>query len=73
MSEIVATEDTLHGKPRVKRTRVAAETLYELHILKGMSVKQISGQYPSITVEDVEAAVEYVENRESEDRASAIA
>lgn len=62
MSEIVSTEDTLHGKPRVKGTRVGAETLHELYTLKEMGLEEIADQYPSITVEDVETAVEYMKN-----------
>lgn len=62
MSKIVSTEDTLHGKPRVKGTRVGAGTLYELYTLKEMSLEEIADQYPSITVEDVETAVEYMKN-----------
>ncbi len=62
MSEIVSTKDTLHGKPRVKGTRVGAETLYELYTLKEMTVEEIAEQYPDVSVEDVEAAVEYMKN-----------
>ena len=62
MSEIVSTKDTLHGKPRVKGTRVGAETLYELYTIREMTLEEIANQYPSISVEDVEAAVEYMKN-----------
>ncbi|MFB6144480.1 MAG: DUF433 domain-containing protein [Candidatus Nanohaloarchaea archaeon] len=64
MPKIVSTEDTLHGKPRVKDTRVGAETLYELYTLKEMTLEEIADQYPNITVEDVETAVDYMENTE---------
>jgi len=37
-----------------------------------MTFEEIAEQYPSITAEDVEKAVEYME-RQEEDRASAIA
>lgn len=62
MSEIVSTEDTLHGEPRVKGTRVGAETLYELYTLKEMTLEEIADQYLGITVEDVEKAVDYMKN-----------
>jgi len=61
MTCIVRTEDTLHGKPRVKGTRVGARTLYELHILKQMSLEEVADSYPHISVEDVKAAVEYMD------------
>jgi len=70
MSKIVKTEDTLGGKPRVEGTRVGAKTLYELHIHKDMKFEEIAEQYPSITAEDVEKAVRYIE-RQDKDRASA--
>ena len=73
MTEIVKTEDTLHGKPRVEGTRIGAKTLYDLYTLKEMSFEEIAEQYPSITAEDVETAVEYMKKQEDEGRASAIA
>lgn len=72
MSDIVSTKDTLHGKPRIKGSRVNAETLYELHKIREMTLEEIAEQYPSISVEDVEAAVEYMKN-EKDDRASVTA
>jgi len=72
MSEIVKTEDTLHGKPRVEGTRIGAKTLYELYKLRDMSFDEIAEQYPSITAEDVETAVEYMKKQDG-DKAAAIA
>ena len=64
MSEVVSSEDKLHGKPRVKGTRVGTRTLYELYALKEMTMEEIADQYPGITVRCVEAAVEYMKNEE---------
>jgi len=72
MSKIVKTEDTLHGKPRVEGTRIGVRTLYELHTLRDMSFEEIAEQYPSITVEDVKTAVEYVQKQDG-DTAAAVA
>lgn len=72
MTEIVKTEDTLHGKPRIKGTRVGVKTVYELYTLKDLSKKEISMQYEPITQEDVEAAIDYMENK-GESKTSAIA
>ena len=72
MANIVKTEDTLHGKPRVEDTRIGAKTLYDLYTLRDMTFEEISEQYESITVEDVEAAVEYMKKNEG-DKAPAVA
>ena len=64
MSKIVKSEDTLHGKPRVEGTRIGVKTLYDLYTLKDMSLEEIADQYSSITVEEVESAVDYVEKRQ---------
>lgn len=72
MSKIVKTEDTLHGKPRVEGTRIGAKTLHELYTLRDMTFEEIAEQYSSITVEDVEAAVEYMK-KQDESRSSAMA
>jgi uncharacterized protein (DUF433 family) len=72
MTEVVKTEDTLHGKPRIKGTRVGVKTIYELYTVKEMDKEEVSNQYNSITQEDVEAAIDYVE-KTGESKASAIA
>lgn len=72
MANIVKTGDTLHGKPRVEGTRIGAKTLYELYTLRDMSFEEIAEQYPSITAEDVETAVEYMK-KQDEDKTPAIA
>jgi uncharacterized protein (DUF433 family) len=72
MVNIVKTEDTLHGKPRVEGTRIGAKTLYDLYTLRDMTFEEIAEQYESITVNDVETAVKYVEKHEG-DKTHAIA
>lgn len=71
MSKIVVSEDTLHGKPRVEGTRVAARTLYELYALKKLSFEKIAAQYSEVDVDDVKAAVEFMENNEDGEAALA--
>jgi uncharacterized protein (DUF433 family) len=66
MSKIVKTEDTLHGKPRVKGTRIAAETLYDLYTLRHLTFGEIAEQYPTITAEDVETAVDYMKKQDGD-------
>lgn len=64
MSKIVKTEDTLHGKPRVEGTRIGARTLYDLYTLRDLTFEEIAEQYPTITAEDVETAVDYMKKQD---------
>jgi uncharacterized protein (DUF433 family) len=66
MSEIVKTADTLHGKPRVKGTRIPVRTLYGLYN-DGIEPEEIASRYPSINTEDVKEAVRYKQKREDKD------
>ncbi|MFB6216107.1 MAG: DUF433 domain-containing protein [Candidatus Nanohaloarchaea archaeon] len=61
MAEIVESDGVLGGKPRVEGTRVSAEQIYEMHTEKGMSPVEIAGVLPSVDLEGVEAALEYME------------
>jgi len=72
MSEIVKTDDKLHGKPRVEGTRIGAKTLYELYKVRDMTFEEIAAQYPDIAVKDVETAVEYMKKQDG-DKAPAVA
>lgn len=58
MPQIVATDDTLHGKPRIEGTRVLVRTVYALY-QDGLSVEEIAERYPSVTEEGVRKAIEY--------------
>jgi uncharacterized protein (DUF433 family) len=66
MSKIVKTEDTLHGKPRVKGTRIGAKTLHDLYTLRDLTLEEIAEQYPTITAEDVETAVDYMKKQDGD-------
>jgi uncharacterized protein (DUF433 family) len=72
MYKIVKTEDTLHGKPRVEGTRIGAKTLYDLYTFMDLTFEEIAEQYPTITAEDVETAVDYMKKQDG-DKEPAIA
>ena len=46
------------GKPVIKGTRVPVDTIIRL-IARGITVKEILEDYPHLTKEDIEAALEY--------------
>ena len=55
---IVSSPDTLSGKPRIAGTRIAVEMILE-DLSAGMTAAEIVEAYPSLSVEDVQAAVAY--------------
>jgi len=59
MTEIVSTRNALDGKPRIKGTRVSVEAVWEFYTVKDLSPEEIAGRLPTITVEDVEASIDY--------------
>jgi uncharacterized protein (DUF433 family) len=63
MVEIVSTSDTLGGKPRIEGTRVSAEQVYEMYSIRELDAEEIADELPSITSEQVEAAIEFMEDR----------
>jgi len=50
--------DILHGKPCIKGTRIPVYLIVSL-IAEGVSVEEIIKDYPSLTAEDIKAAVKY--------------
>ena len=68
MTEIVETEGTLGGKPRIAGTRVSAEQVYEMHTEQGMSPREIGKELPTVTAEDARAAIQYMEDHEGKTR-----
>lgn len=71
VAEIVSTSDTLGGKPRIEGTRVSAEQVYEMYTVRDMSAEEIAEELPTVDVEDVAAAVEFMEKyRENSEEAA---
>ena len=56
---IVATPDTLFGKPRIKDTRISVELLMD-RLADGWSMDDIVAAYPHITRDDIQAALAFV-------------
>lgn len=56
---IVATPDTLVGKPRIKGTRISVELLLD-RLADGWSREDILESYPNVTAEDIQAALAFV-------------
>jgi uncharacterized protein (DUF433 family) len=56
---IVATPDTLFGKPRIKDTRISVELLID-RLADGWSTDDIIAAYPHITRNDIQAALAFV-------------
>jgi uncharacterized protein (DUF433 family) len=55
---IVATPDTLVGKPRIKGTRISVELIVGW-LANGWTFEQILESYPNITREDILAALTF--------------
>ena len=64
MTEIVESDGVLGGKPRVEGTRVSAEQIYEMHTEKGMNPEEIAEVLPTVEIEGVKAAIQFMKERE---------
>lgn len=55
---IVSTRETLSGAPRIAGTRVHVSVVLD-NLAAGLTPDQIVDEYPSLTVDDVRAAIAY--------------
>jgi uncharacterized protein (DUF433 family) len=55
---IARNADVLNGKPVIKGTRISVELVLEW-IASGATVRDIVRQYPTLTTDDVEQAVQF--------------
>jgi uncharacterized protein (DUF433 family) len=58
LDRIVSDPDTLHGKPRIKGTRIPVYLIVQL-IAVGETTKTILEDYPSLKEQDIRAALQY--------------
>ena len=58
LARIVVDPKVMVGKPVIKGTRIPVYLILEL-LAAGMSVDEVLGEYPELTREDVQAALEY--------------
>lgn len=68
---IVATPDTLVGKPRIKNTRISVELIVGW-LANGWSFEQILESYPNIEREDILAALAFAAEVLKEDEYIAV-
>lgn len=60
MVDVVSSPNVLGGKPRVEGTRVSAEQIYEMYAIRGMSMDEIAEELSTVSLEGVEAAIEFM-------------
>jgi len=58
LERIVVDPKVMVGKPVVKGTRIPVYLILEL-LAAGLSVDDVLGEYPELTREDIQAALEY--------------
>ena len=58
LGRISSDPDILHGKPCIKGTRIPVYLIVSL-VAEGESVEDIIKDYPSLTPEDIKAALRY--------------
>jgi uncharacterized protein (DUF433 family) len=64
---IVSNPMIMHGQPCVSGTRIPA-TIVLANLAAGLSVEDIIRSYPSLTAEDVQAALAYAAERMKDER-----
>ena len=55
---IVSTADVIHGKPRIKRTRIPVSLILG-YLASGMSADEIIEEFPGLTKEHIAACLDY--------------
>ena len=58
LARIVSDPETLHGKARIKGTRIPVYLIVQL-IAAGETIQTILEDYPSLSEEDIKAALQY--------------
>ena len=66
-NRIVATPDTLFGKPRINGTRIGVEFILDL-MSSGWSEDRILEEYPHVTREDLQAVFAFVRDYIKDER-----
>ncbi len=58
MEKIQQKIEILNGKPVIRGTRIPVDLILEL-LANGLTVKEITREYPELTEEDIRAALEF--------------
>ena len=57
-NHIVSTPDVLHGKPRIKETRIPVSLILG-YLAAGRTVEEILKEFPDLTREQIAACLDY--------------
>ena len=57
-NHIVSTPDVLHGKPRIKETRITVSLILG-YLAAGRTVEEILKEFPDLTREQIAACLDY--------------
>lgn len=60
--KIVHNPAILGGRPVLNGTRISVDLILRM-VAGGMTIEEIAGQYPHVTKEDIQAALEYAAQR----------
>ncbi|MCL5238085.1 MAG: DUF433 domain-containing protein [Nitrospirae bacterium] len=55
---IVSTPDVIHGKPRIKGTRIPVSLILG-YLANGSAFEEIIGEFPDLTKEQISACLDY--------------
>ena len=64
-------DESLEESPRITGSRVSVIQVYEMHILKGLTVNEIAERLSGIDVDDVRQAISYARSHPDEIRSQA--
>ena len=60
--KVVRKKDVLGGRPILEGTRISVDLILRM-VAGGMTVGEIAAQYPHLTKDDIQAALEYAAKR----------
>lgn len=60
--KIIRNRDVLGGRPILEGTRISVDLILRM-VAGGMAVDEIAAQYPHVTKDDIQAAIEYAARR----------
>ena len=63
---IVKDKSICRGKPIIAGTRIGVSNIVELHSILNWSIFKIRDEYPELTTEQINAAIEYYQNHTQE-------
>lgn len=52
-------DESLEESPRIEDSRISAIQIYEMHVLRGLTTREIAEKYEALDLEAVKQAVKY--------------